>query len=482
MKSMNRSGSASMQKGGAVDVGIQERDNAKRILLLEFNELSPILVDKFIAEGSLPNFERLREMSVKFRTETSDEELQPWVQWTTFHLGEPQAKHGIFSLDEGHLIDGVPLWDDLSSRGYGSLVFGAMNGSTSSAEVELLPDAWASRVEPTSELFDRIHSFSSLAVQEHANPNAGPSKTRLANDLLFLARNGLRAKTSLRLVSQVVLEKVLRRDTGWKRACLFDQLLWDVFLKQWTSSEKPVGVFFANSTAFLQHRFWRFMDSSDFRIKPTERQDASYSDAIRHGYKSMDEMIGRVLDDPQLAETTIALATGLSQEANPSRMDSEPHEAYRPYDFAEILQWVGVTGVQSIEPLMTHLAWATFESEAAAKAAANQLRRATVESASAFDFEVHGERLKFWCSVLGLATEAPTLTNGLGVEVNFLEHFSLIGTSMQDGSHHPDGIFWVAQRSPGQHEPSQEVISLPLEEAKGVLLDLVEADVPVGAR
>jgi len=31
-----------------------------RLIVAEFNELSPVLMDKFIAAGKLPSFERLR--------------------------------------------------------------------------------------------------------------------------------------------------------------------------------------------------------------------------------------------------------------------------------------------------------------------------------------------------------------------------------------------------------------------------------------
>ena len=34
-----------------------------RVLMLEFNELSPVLMDRFIAEGHLPAFRRLRDRS-----------------------------------------------------------------------------------------------------------------------------------------------------------------------------------------------------------------------------------------------------------------------------------------------------------------------------------------------------------------------------------------------------------------------------------
>ena len=39
-----------------------------RVLMLEFNELSPVLMNRFIAEGHLPAFGRLRETSATFIT------------------------------------------------------------------------------------------------------------------------------------------------------------------------------------------------------------------------------------------------------------------------------------------------------------------------------------------------------------------------------------------------------------------------------
>src|SRR5262249_48136687 len=97
-----------------------------RLILLEFNELCPSLIERFIAAGALPNFERLRNGAQVFTTATSDEHVQPWVQWVTFHLGVPQVAHKIDNLDEGHLIDRPALWDELAPHGLESLVFGAM--------------------------------------------------------------------------------------------------------------------------------------------------------------------------------------------------------------------------------------------------------------------------------------------------------------------------------------------------------------------
>jgi len=54
----------------------------KPLILLEFNELSPTLMDRFIAEGKLPNFAKLRARSQVCVTETDEvvTNLEPWIQ------------------------------------------------------------------------------------------------------------------------------------------------------------------------------------------------------------------------------------------------------------------------------------------------------------------------------------------------------------------------------------------------------------------
>ena len=45
---------------------------AQRVMLLEFNELSPQLMDRFMGEGHLPNFRRLRSESQIYVTEAAE--------------------------------------------------------------------------------------------------------------------------------------------------------------------------------------------------------------------------------------------------------------------------------------------------------------------------------------------------------------------------------------------------------------------------
>ena len=70
------------------------------MILLEFNELSPALMDAFIDQGCLPNFKRLRESSQVFTTVAEEvaPNLDPWIQWVTVHSGLSFDEHGVFHL------------------------------------------------------------------------------------------------------------------------------------------------------------------------------------------------------------------------------------------------------------------------------------------------------------------------------------------------------------------------------------------------
>ena len=80
-----------------------------KVLQVEFNELSPVLIDKMVEAGELENFRRFRDRSVVATTDADAEGdlLQPWVQWTTVHYkGNAPATNDLlggqvqFNLDQ----------------------------------------------------------------------------------------------------------------------------------------------------------------------------------------------------------------------------------------------------------------------------------------------------------------------------------------------------------------------------------------------
>jgi hypothetical protein len=71
-----------------------------RLFLIEFNELCPAFLQKFMDQGLLPNFQRFYSSSTAFTTDAQEEfpNLEPWIQWPTVHSGMSFAEHHIFNL------------------------------------------------------------------------------------------------------------------------------------------------------------------------------------------------------------------------------------------------------------------------------------------------------------------------------------------------------------------------------------------------
>src|SRR5437588_3778309 len=86
-------------------------------------------MDRFIAEGQLPNFKRLRDRAEVFTTDAEEPppNLEPWIQWVTVHTGVPYSEHGAFRLSEGHKVSQKRVWDLVSEAGDPVWVCGSMN-------------------------------------------------------------------------------------------------------------------------------------------------------------------------------------------------------------------------------------------------------------------------------------------------------------------------------------------------------------------
>jgi len=69
--------------------------------MLEFNEICPPLLNRWMAEGKLPHFSALYNSSQIFTSiaDVSDPDcLEPWIQWYSIHAGLPYDEHRIFYL------------------------------------------------------------------------------------------------------------------------------------------------------------------------------------------------------------------------------------------------------------------------------------------------------------------------------------------------------------------------------------------------
>ena len=436
---------------------------SNRLLILEFNELCPRLLTRFMDEGRLPNFSRLHQTAHVYTTTSSDAHLEPWVQWVNFHHGIPEARHGVADLDAGHTVSEPAFWDVLAGEGRTALVFGAMNiAPTRSPLVTQIPDAWTTHVPVPPELRP-FYDF----VRAHVLGHTGESGPRapLGAFLRFMASHGLSFGTVARLAGQLVHERIARRDVRWRRASALDYLQWDVFEHLWRSRRPDLAVFFSNSTAFLQHRYWRHMEPEAYRVRPDAEALKTYGGAIRYGYEQMDRMVGKALAMAD-ERTAIAFVTAISQQPNLRYEDIGGKFVYRPRDFRQLLDLAGIAPHATVEPVMTHQAWLTCRDDAEAAASAAALLSLQMRGEPIMSARQAGNRVFFDCKFISPVPD-DSVIEVHGKRVPFARYFGAVG-EIVNGRHHPDGAFWL--HAPGQSEQRRHPGKLPLEEAFQIVL------------
>jgi hypothetical protein len=414
------------------------------MILVEFNELSPALLDRFMGEGLLPNFRALYEASVIFTTDAGEDppNLEPWIQWPTVHSGLSYGEHGVFNLGDGRKQLTVKLVGEvLSDAGIPVGICSSMNLNYRDLNGYVIPDSWdlEGRTYPAS--LQPFYRTVAQAVQE-SSKGGRPSAKDLLSFGAFLLRHGVRPMTVRSVLAQLTTE---RRSPGlrWRRASLLDDLQYDVF----RSLNRRFGVrfatFFSNSTAHYQHYHWRNMEPELFDVPPPKEDDPSFADAIRYGYRSMDRLIGRLLADEP--DATLVLCTALSQQPWLETTKC----IFRPRDFKSLLNFAGVDATEeAVKPVMAQQFHLELPSAEMASRARVALLDMVVDGQPLMSVDQNGASLFAGCEL----TDYSTLTRDVerrsdGARIPFNELFHMIHT-MRSGWHHRDGALWFRT---GQH-------------------------------
>jgi hypothetical protein len=270
-----------------------------RVLMIEFNELTPRLMDRWIADGALPNFKALRERSLRFISEadvTTPRELEPWIQWYSVHSGLAYDQHRVFHLTDGPHARHRDLFDVLGDDGMMLGCFGSMNvkGFPAGRKGFYVSDPWCEGQAAQPEALSTFQRFVSQYVREYSNPDAGAAPVSAAEFLSFMAAHGLSPRTVSHTLRQLMVEKVKDKSLSWKRVAVLDRLSVDLFRHLHRKHRPDFATFFSNSTAHLQHTYWRAMEPEAFTVKPAPDHVARFGEAIQYGYRMMDGLIGEL--------------------------------------------------------------------------------------------------------------------------------------------------------------------------------------------
>lgn len=428
-----------------------------KLILLEFNELCPTLMQSLIDRGALPNFKRLYDRSEIYLTNAGEAppHLEPWIQWPTVHSGLPFARHGISELGQGHRLPHKCVGQLLSDAGFNVGIFGSMNLNYRDVRGFVIPDPWNKEFVPEPASLQSYHEIISRQVHESSRPDSlgATAALRLGG---FLFTHGLSMSTSMFAVKHLMAEA---RDKGlaWRRASVLDHLQYDVFRNFNRKMHVDFATFFCNSTAHYQHYFWRNFEPEKFSVPPLESDHESLSDAIPYGYASMDIIVGRMLRD--FPEHTICLCTALSQQP----WNDTTKCTFRPVNFDRFLSFAGIRdGAARVSPVMAEQFQLDFTTEADCVAALDALNKLEVSDDSRpLMFVRRDGPTNLFCGaqVFSPVPIGTRIRGNSGQETDFGELLYMIH-SMRSGFHHPQGMLWIgtgAHRVAGDNVPLTDV-------------------------
>jgi hypothetical protein len=415
------------------------------VVVLEFNELCPSLLDRFMGDGHLPGFRRLYNQSHVLTTAAAETgpNLDPWIQWITVHAGVNHDQHGIDVLGDGHKYDKPRVWDLLSQERLKVWICGSMNiNYDSPINGHVLPDPWTNTPPPFPHgYFDSYYKFVRGNVLEHTNGRVPLSKLDQARFVAFMAKHGLSLTTVAAIVKQLASERI-KRD-HWRRAVLLDRLQCDLFCDIYRKHQPDFSTLFLNSTAHMQHSYWRNMEPELFKVKPAGDDQRELGGAVLYGYQQMDGLVTHLMRflGPNCA---IVLCSALSQQPCLIYEDAGGKTAYRPHHLREFLNFAGVEGAQEIRPVMAHQFHVQFASETDAERARQQLAKLRIDDGSRLmSAKREGAGLFCGCAILRAVTQdAMVEIDGTSGATDFSELFyQCVG--LKSGMHHPDGVLWI---------------------------------------
>ena len=432
-------------------------------------------MDRFIGEGHLPNFARLKQQSLVYTTDAEERApyLEPWIQWVTVHTGLSYAQHGVFDLGDGHKLNTPRIWDIVGERGGKVWICGSMNASFRKPITGfILPDPWSVGIHPYPEgEFEAFFHFVRSNVQEHTREKLSSTSADKMRFVSFMVSHGMSPATAMSIGKQLLNEKGGKNK--WRRAVILDRLQWDVFSWYWNRHQPVFSTFFLNSTAHFQHMYWRNFDPASFQVKPAEAEQEEYASAVRYGYEQMDGIVGKVLDLAD-ADTSVVLLSALSQQPCLKYEDSGGKTFYRPNEPGDLFEFAGIGKNWTYAPVMSEQFHIYFPTEAEAIDAAEKLEVMKCGERKVLLVRRTGNEVFSGCSLFDQVPEGAMVSSATGKTKRFTELFYHV-SGLKSGMHHPDGIFWI--RTPEQrHEVHEERI--PLRQVAPTVLRLMNCPKP----
>ncbi|NUP11643.1 MAG: hypothetical protein HOW73_36820 [Polyangiaceae bacterium] len=436
---------------------------ARRVLLLEFNELTYTIIDPLIERGKLPNFAKLKREGTWSAPDAVERppHLDPWITWVTVHTGVDSSQHGAFVLEQdSDTIRAKRSWDYAVEAGKSVGIFGSISAyPPRPVPGFMIPGPFAPSNDTYPPYAAPIQALNRKYTQVHQKNEKEDSIFDMMKRGVDLLGLGLKPATCARIARQLAHEKI-DPHVKWRRVCLQPLINFDFFEALYKRYQPDYATWHTNHAAHYMHHYWRAWDDSKFLGPASPEEKKHYGKAVEYGYEIADELLGRFV---QLVDrdTVLILKTSMGQQPFAKEMYKDGKIVVRFKNFERFLQTAGIEGASDLVPTMIPQWNVRFKDAEQRKRAIDRLEGIRAVGATferGVSVEENGEILTV--TPFGLAKREGEIryfldrTPGAKKEGYLIEELFAVDTpTPKEGYHHPTGVLmmWGEGISKGLH-------------------------------
>jgi len=282
----------------------------KPLILLAMNEVNFDVVADYVARdpARFPALGAILAGSfISTRAEEKYEELEPWIQWPSVHMGLSYAEHGVFRLGDIVGTDAPQIFEQLEQAGFKVGAISAMNAENRLSDpAYFIPDPWT-QTPPDKSWWSKILT---QAVSQAVNDNAHAritmkSALQILVSLLYFAR-----PRHYGLYLKLLLQS---RNKPWLKAFVLDLLLHDIHWHLLQKKRPDFSTLFLNAGAHIQHHY--FFNATPVKEASPLRNPGWYApdhqDPVADILALYDLILGEYLAQGQ---HELLVSTGLTQK------------------------------------------------------------------------------------------------------------------------------------------------------------------------
>lgn len=228
----------------------------KKLLFIQLNEINFDIVKNYILNTKFKKFKNLNFIISKYKklftfAEDDYENLEPWIQWTSVHLGKTYKEHNIFRLgDITKCQNYIQIFEKIEKKGFKVGAVSPMNAANRLKNpAYFIPDPWTETSSDSSSFSKRLTKMLKQSVNENAKGKISFQSLLTICEVVFRTFN---IKKTFFLI-KIILSSFLK---PWKKSLVLDYLIHLVHLYFLKKRKVDFSSVFFNAGAHIQHHYF----------------------------------------------------------------------------------------------------------------------------------------------------------------------------------------------------------------------------------